>query len=1428
MSARRALFSLSISILVLALLSVAPRALLAAPPQAEALRNGGSPPDPVFTWTQVDQGGFANTGALSYVGHGGEIWRSPDTGMSTLQCPSVLFSEDWESGIDLQKWLPYGEPRPSLYPGEGLYGSTAMDSNGDSNYDSGLIARTPLDITSGITVEFWLRGYGEAWSPHAGPQVGLSACPADGNNESCRDWVVDIEPCPQYMGVYLYSKAGQAWERWAPLDDTWHKYRFTVTPNGLVDFYRDDVLKFSTTTPLDLSTYGTLQLDVRGRSVASYWYLDNITAYSGTMGDGLPCVDAGGPYTVVEGGAVTLAATGSDLGSDSLTYAWDLDDDGSFETPGQTVNFSAQCLTAPAAKTVAVKVTDPGGFTATDEATIQIDDPSPWMVELVDGENWAANTSLAVDDLGRAHIVYLQAYEKLRYAVQTDGGWSIQTVYSASGPHVRHPSLALDSAGQPHIAFADLDLNTLYYAAQTVEGWQIEGVDMVAPGRDVQYTSLAMDSQGQPHIHYVDGPNPWDFQPGLLKYATKTGSGWTLETVTQTGTEGGYGTLALDSSGNPHIAFVYGGSNELYYASRTTSGWQVQFVDWSIGLEPALAFDKDDQAHIASHTYNPNFLYYTTQTPTGWSVQAILDGDPMSLSMDMALDEQDRPHLCAQFDGTSVMYLTKTEAGWSKELVDVGVGDCSLAVDTDGIVHMSLGGTQGLKYAARVLPAHAPPCVSVDVSQIAVQEGQTATNIVTVDSLGSSAVSLSASVGAATDNLDGTWSWSYATTDGPVDSQQVTITATNNEHAATQISFDLVVGNVGPTVYAGADAAINEGAPLPGHGSFTDPGGDTWAATVDYGDGSGVQPLPLNPDKTFALSHVYEDDGTYTVNVTVADDDGGVGSDQLVVQVHNVAPSVAADQSTVTVTEGQIAANAGAYSDHGADDVTITASVGMITQGDGTWQWAWATSDGPDESQDVTITADDGEGGASIATFHLAVLNAPPAVTTFGDQTAVEGAEAIFALGTLTDPGASDGPWSISVDWGDGASETFTVTGQGSLGSQQHTYAENGEYAVTVTASDKDSDSGRAWFGVSVGNAAPSDLMLRPSATRIDENDTLTLEGSFADPGTLDTHTVTIDWGDGSTDTTLNLAADELGFGPISHQYLDDDPTGTPSDDYAIVVTVADDDTGSASASTTLTVDNVAPSVGPISVPLEPVAVNAAVLVDAAWGDVGMRDTHTATWTWGDGSTSAGSVVEEHGSGAASGGHVYTGAGVYTVQLTVTDDDTGATTRIAESYVVVYDPNGGFVTGGGWVDSPAGAYIADPALTGKATFGFVSKYLKGTTVPFGQTEFQFKMADLNFHSESYEWLVVAGAKAMYKGMGTINDEGSFKFLLSAIDADVKSNDDWNVDRFRIRIWTEDDAGVETVVYDNGLGADDTTDIAMTEIDGGSIVVHKAK
>ncbi|MFN4761506.1 YDG domain-containing protein [Gillisia sp. Q332] len=161
------------------------------------------------------------------------------------------------------------------------------------------------------------------------------------------------------------------------------------------------------------------------------------------------------------------------------------------------------------------------------------------------------------------------------------------------------------------------------------------------------------------------------------------------------------------------------------------------------------------------------------------------------------------------------------------------------------------------------------------------------------------------------------------------------------------------------------------------------------------------------------------------------------------------------------------------------------------------------------------------------------------------------------------------------------------------------------------------------------------------------------------------------------------------------------------------------------------------------------------------------------------------------------------------------------------AYLPVYDPTAGFVTGGGWIWSPKNALAGEgnENVEGKANFGFVAKYKKGKTATNevdGNTEFQFKAGDLNFKSQLHESgsLVISGGKATYRGEGTINGSGTYKFTLVAIDGD------WNKgtgpDKFRIKIW-----GNNGIIYDNGLGADDNSNDA-TELGGGSIVIHEIK
>ncbi|MCX5661643.1 MAG: right-handed parallel beta-helix repeat-containing protein [Planctomycetota bacterium] len=110
--------------------------------------------------------------------------------------------------------------------------------------------------------------------------------------------------------------------------------------------------------------------------------------------------------------------------------------------------------------------------------------------------------------------------------------------------------------------------------------------------------------------------------------------------------------------------------------------------------------------------------------------------------------------------------------------------------------------------------------------------------------------------------------------------------------------------NVAPGVSLDAPAATPEGTTFALAGTFTDPdAGQTFTATVNFGDGSGDQPLTLKPDKSFNLAHDYAIHGLYTVTVTVNDSAGGSTPLSAVASITQVNPT-AAFTNAGAVTEG--------------------------------------------------------------------------------------------------------------------------------------------------------------------------------------------------------------------------------------------------------------------------------------------------------------------------------------------------------------------------------------------------------------------------------------------------------------------------------------------------------------------------------------------
>lgn len=245
-------------------------------------------------------------------------------------------------------------------------------------------------------------------------------------------------------------------------------------------------------------------------------------------------------------------------------------------------------------------------------------DDSGWHTETVVGDASYAYAPLAIDEAGRVHLVYQvrdQSTKRITYAVRVDGTWQTETVYTCLADAYlgcSHIDMALDQAGNPHIAFAYADTNgrSLMYATRSGSGWLVEQASEPVGVWSVEELSLAVDGYFQPHISHSN------YQ--LLSYTFRDTSGWHTEVVVA-GHRGLWNDLAVSEGGVPHLAYYDRLSMNLHYAYRDGAGWHDLILDGSgwVGHFPSIVLVHGYPAIVYEDPSDtgPHWLRYAFLTP---------------------------------------------------------------------------------------------------------------------------------------------------------------------------------------------------------------------------------------------------------------------------------------------------------------------------------------------------------------------------------------------------------------------------------------------------------------------------------------------------------------------------------------------------------------------------------------------------------------------------------------------------------------------------------------------------------------------------------------------------------------------------------------------------------------------------------------------
>jgi uncharacterized repeat protein (TIGR03803 family) len=522
------------------------------------------------------------------------------------------------------------------------------------------------------------------------------------------------------------------------------------------------------------------------------------------------------------------------------------------------------------------------------------------------------------------------------------------------------------------------------------------------------------------------------------------------------------------------------------------------------------------------------------------------------------------------------------------------------------------------------------------------------------------------------------------------DNYSINLSLSDNNGGNDTDSVVVTVNDVRPELsnIIPTPSTITIGSAITLTGNISDPGTlDTYQILIGWGDGSPDTTLNLGAGTTaFSTNHQYNVDGTFAIGVIASDDDGPLSSGGVGVMVVPLSAPVLSNVAvTSLINENDVATLTGNITDPNPGD-TFTLNVDW---GDGSpaqvFNYPAGTTsfnqthqyldDNPSgttaDNKTINLLLSDSTGRTDSKSTVIAVNNVAPGLSNISANPATINLGSTTNLsGTVIDAGSLD-THQIVIDWGDGlAPTTLNLPAGVTTFNAGHQYNVSGNFNIAVTATDDDTGSATSGISVTVTSSPQQPPVLSNVAvtTPINENDTAALTGNISDPNASDTFLLIVNWGDGSPAQGFNYPAGTNSFS-LAHQYRDDNPSGTPSDNYSISLQLFDSGGDNDSKSTVITVNNLPPTLSGIAANPSSIVNGGTTILSGNVNDVGTLDTHTVVINWGDGSPAT-TLNLAAGDTAFNSTHQYNLPGVFNIGVTATDDDTGSATGEATVTVV--------------------------------------------------------------------------------------------------------------------------------------------------------------